>query len=278
MIPIEQRQFQRGGLTFHYGVVGQGPPLVLLHGGGSRASHFHAVMQALASDYTVYAYDMRGFGDTGLAPGEPFGHQTWADDVGGFLDHLDLPAAAISGWSLGATVAMNYASQNPDRVTALVLMGAPHPDRPIDRAYFHRRLDMVKAGATAQDVVDQTFQTVTNMFSPWTLEHRPQALEQVRQEQLGNRVERVEPLVGAYESRPPFGPMLERIRCPVAIIAGDADPGGIRGAGGLSERLPVTHVEMIADCGHYYAVEQPRATAEAMRRCLRWAQAQPRLA
>jgi pimeloyl-ACP methyl ester carboxylesterase len=167
---------------------------------------------------------------------------------------------------------LNFASQQPDRVSALALMGAPHPDRPIDRAYFHRRLAMVQAGASAQDIVAQTFDTVLRMFSPWTLAHRPEAVEQVRQEQLGNRVDLVAPLVGAYESRPAFGPILEAIRCPVVVLAGDADAMGLRGAEGLPARLPRCHVEIIPDCGHYYAVEQPQAVAEALARGLQWAQ------
>jgi pimeloyl-ACP methyl ester carboxylesterase len=274
MTAIDQHQFQVGGLTFHYSVAGEGAPLVLLHGGGSRASHFHAVMRLLAPRYRVYAYDMRGFGDTGLIPGQPFVHQDWAEDVGHFLDHVGLQAAPLVGWSLGATVGMNFASQNPERVPALVLLGAPRPDRPIDRAYFYKRLEMVKRGATAADVVDQTFQTVTNMFSPWTLEHRPEALEQVRQEQLRNRVDFVEPIIGAYESRPDFGPMLAGVRCPVGIVAGEADRSGVAGAEALSGILPLTHVEIVPDCGHYYAVEQPQATADAIETCLAWAASQ----
>jgi pimeloyl-ACP methyl ester carboxylesterase len=273
MSMIEQREIELEGLNFHYSVAGQGKPLLLLHGGGSRASHFHDVMEQLASTFTVVAYDMRGFGDTGALAGEPFDHQTWADDVGRILDHLGWDVAAIGGWSLGATVALNFASQHPGRVCALALMGAPHPDRPIDRAYFHRRLRLVQGGATAAEVVAETFQVVVNMFSPWTLVYRPAALEQVRQEQLGNRVELVAPLVAAYESRPAFAPILRAIACPVAILAGDADAGGIRGAEGMRERLIRCQVEIIADCGHYYAVEQPQAVAEALTRGLRWASA-----
>ena len=273
MEQIQFGQFQHDGLAFHYGWAGQGPPLVMLHGGGSRASHFHAVMRLLAPAHTVFAYDMRGFGDTGANAGEPFDHQTWAEDVGAFMDHLGLGRAALSGWSLGATVALNFASQNPDRVGALALMGAAHPDRPIDRAYFYRRLDLVRGGATAQDVIDATFQAVMNMFSPWTLANRPEALEQVRREQLANRVELVAPLVAAYESRPDFAPILKAIACPVVVLAGDADAMGARGAGGLKERLGDCRAETIADCGHYYAVEQPAAVADALWRGLQWASA-----
>jgi pimeloyl-ACP methyl ester carboxylesterase len=274
MARIERRHFQLGGLTVHYGVVGEGPPLVMLHGGGARASHFDAIMLALAPEVRVYAHDMRGFGDTGASPDEPFDHQTWADDVGRFLDHLGLEKAVLAGWSLGVTIALNFASRHPERVSALMLMGAPHPDRPIDRAYFHRRRDMVLAGASAEDVVAETFGTVINMFSPATLARDPGALEAVRREQLGNRVELVAPLVHAYESRPDFGPIMKAIACPVFVIAGDADVGGLRGAEALQERLPVCRTEVIAGCGHYYGVEQPQATAEALLRGLRWASAQ----
>jgi pimeloyl-ACP methyl ester carboxylesterase len=273
MAVIERHVFAHDGLAFHYRAAGEGPPLVMLHGGGSRAGNFDAIIPRLAASFRVYAYDQRGFGDTGAEPGRDIDHQLWSDDLQAFLDHLYLDRSAVCGWSLGSTIALNAASQQPDRISALVLLGAAHPDRPIDRAYFLRRLAMVEAGASAAQVVADTFDMVSGMFSPWTLAHRPEALEQVRQEQLGNRVDLVAPLVAAYESRPDVGAILRAIVCPVAVLAGDADQGGLLGAEALSERLPLCRVERIPNCGHYYAVEQPEAVAEAMVRGLRWATA-----
>ena len=271
---LQHRRFLHDGMAFSYQVAGQGPYLVMLHGGGSRASHFHRVMLKLANDFTVVAYDQRGFGDTGLRPGAHVDHQIWADDLLALLDHLKIDRAALLGWSLGATVALNVASQQPTRILGLILMGASHPDRPIDHAFFRRRLALVEAGACAADVVEETFAHVAAMLSPWSRAHRPEALEQVREEQLGNRVELVKPLVAAYESRPDLAALLTQIACPVFVIAGDADVSGLRAAEGLVERLPKCRSALIENCGHYYGVEQPDAAARAIAAGLRWAIAQ----
>lgn len=55
-------------LNVHYEVQGEGAPLVLLHGGGSRAQTFEEMVPILAKAWRVYTFDMRGFGDTERPP------------------------------------------------------------------------------------------------------------------------------------------------------------------------------------------------------------------
>ena len=119
MTDLNAHDFQHDGLTFRAFAAGTGAPVVFLHGVGSRASNFHDVMRPMASDFRVIAYDMRGFGATGAPPDRDITHQLWADDVAACLDHFGLQSAYLVGWSLGATIALNFASQHPDRVRAM---------------------------------------------------------------------------------------------------------------------------------------------------------------
>ena len=50
------------GTRLHYHDAGDGTPLVLLHGGGSRAQTFEEMVPILAKSFQVYTFDMRGFG------------------------------------------------------------------------------------------------------------------------------------------------------------------------------------------------------------------------
>ena len=70
-----------GDLNVHYDVQGTGYPMVLLHGGGSRAQTFEEMVPILAKSFQVYTFDMRGFGDT-QRPAQPrLSHELWRDDL-----------------------------------------------------------------------------------------------------------------------------------------------------------------------------------------------------
>lgn len=270
MSPLEAINFQHDGLRFAGLAAGRGDPLVLLHGGGSRASNFATLMAHLSKDFRVYAYDQRGFGATGALPTSDITHQAWANDVDAFLDHIGTKRAFICGWSLGATVALNYASLRPERVIALALLGAPHPNRPINRALFKRRLDLIASGATAASVVEQTFSTIAQSFSPWIRANRPEAIEQVRQEHLSHDIKLAARVVEGYDTRPDFNEILAKMKCPVHLFVGADDKNcDLSGAEELQRNLEQADITIVPDCGHYYAVEQPEAVARLMSAALK---------
>ncbi len=257
--------FQRDGLVFSGIACGQGPPLILLHGGGSRASTFAELMPMIGGSYRVYAYDQRGFGGTSASASDEISHRAWADDLGACLDHIGSDRAVVCGWSLGAAVALNFASQHSDRVAALVLLGAPRPDHKVDRRNFERRLAMIALGATAAEVVAATFDAVERGFSPWTPAHRPRAIERIRAEHLAQDVGLAARLVDAYCDREDLVAVLPQILCPVHLIVGADDPMcGVDAARVLASHLSQATLTVIPDCGHYYAVEQPALVVQAM--------------
>jgi pimeloyl-ACP methyl ester carboxylesterase len=96
---------------------GQGPMTVWLHGWALDHRMWRPQL-ALATQWTMFAPDRRGFGQSD-APAGLF--QEWQD-----VDALapDGPFALI-GFSQGAAVALDYARKRPDRVSALILIAAP---------------------------------------------------------------------------------------------------------------------------------------------------------
>ncbi len=254
--------FAHDGLRFRTFEAGRGTPIVFLHGGGSRASNFHQVMERLAPRFHVIAFDLRGFGDTGADLERPITHQIWAEDVGACLDHFGIEKTNLVGWSLGATVALNFASQFGVHVDRMALLGAPHPDRQMNRALFEKRLSIITGGGTAADVVAATFAGIAGAFSPWVQAHRPEAVEQVRQEHLSHDVNLAGKVIDGVFTRPNLNVLLPKVLCPVTLIVGDADRTcDLAGAKELERRLGHATVKIVPDCGHYYGVEQPDTVA-----------------
>lgn len=99
----------RDGETLRVRIIGQGPPVVLLHGYASQSLHWLPNVLPLAHKYRFILPDFRGFGHsagTHLARGNAF--ETYADDLHDVLDYLDIDQAVLGGISTGAYTALSY--------------------------------------------------------------------------------------------------------------------------------------------------------------------------
>lgn len=119
---IEASRALVNGIDIYYEVHGEhdGPPLVLLHGGGSTIdSNFGRVIPFLARTRRVIALEEQGHGRTSDRD-EPFTFERSADDVVGLLQHLKISQADLLGFSNGASVALQVAIRHPQIVRKLV--------------------------------------------------------------------------------------------------------------------------------------------------------------
>jgi 3-oxoadipate enol-lactonase len=101
-------------------VSGSGAPIVLVHAGVADRRMWGPLIAQLPADRQVIAYDMRGFGESEL-PDEPFSQ---ARDLIGLLDALELARTTLVGASYGGRVALEVASNWPDRITGLALLSS----------------------------------------------------------------------------------------------------------------------------------------------------------
>ena len=98
------------------------PPVVLLHGIGSRGQSWWPVIDSLAARFHLYQLDLRGHGASGK-PSAGYLVEHYAADLNAALDALDLQSGEprIMGHSLGALVTLYWASQRPSLAAALVV-------------------------------------------------------------------------------------------------------------------------------------------------------------
>lgn len=98
------------------------PPLVLVHGFTHSLETWNGWAARLKDEYRVIRYDLLGHGLTGPDPKERYAPDERAMFLGEILDTLEIETAAIAGNSLGGLAAWRFASNNPDRVSALILI------------------------------------------------------------------------------------------------------------------------------------------------------------
>lgn len=97
--------------------------LLLIHGNMTSSKHWDVLMDRLDEKYTIYAVDLRGFGESTYQ--QPImSIKDFSDDVKLFVDALDLKDFSMIGWSTGGAVAMQLVADHPGICEKLVLLAS----------------------------------------------------------------------------------------------------------------------------------------------------------
>jgi pimeloyl-ACP methyl ester carboxylesterase len=110
-------------IDMHYRILGSGEPLLLLHGFGNCGDQWEPFSQALANQFQVIIPDLRGHGWS-TNPAKTFTHRQSATDVLALLDRLALKRVRAMGISTGGMTLLHMATRQPERIDAMVLIGA----------------------------------------------------------------------------------------------------------------------------------------------------------
>ncbi|WP_030543153.1 alpha/beta fold hydrolase [Streptomyces albus] len=153
------------GVTIPVSRGGRGRPLVLCPGLNSTQADLHELTTLLRRDHDVVTFDLRGHGLASAAAGR-YSFDGFLSDLVAVLAELDLPSAPVLvGYSLGADLAVHYASERPVTLAGLVLIDGANPlPEPFiahaDRAEFRAmaedlaaRQEVERARGTARQVV-----------------------------------------------------------------------------------------------------------------------------
>lgn len=122
------RTIDAGGIKTAYLEAGSGEPVLMLHGSGpgvSGTANWQRNIPELSKHFHVLAPDIVGFGDTDRPDDIVYSLRTWTDHVWAFLDAHGIEKTAVVGNSLGGRIALQMATDRPDRISRMVLMGAP---------------------------------------------------------------------------------------------------------------------------------------------------------
>jgi pimeloyl-ACP methyl ester carboxylesterase len=191
------------GLNLYYEVHGEGPPLLLLNGGGCAIEVPPLGLPAFAEHYRVIAMDPMGHGRTGDNLDREFHYHDLGEDAVGLLRHLEVDRAVLVGFSDGGNTALDIAIHHPDLVAKLVLTGA----------------NFNTSGTNAESL-------------EWVLKTKPEDwppfLRETHQQRSPDGPDGWARLLGRlypmWRSEPDLSPEeLGRIKAPTLIVVGDRD-------------------------------------------------------
>jgi pimeloyl-ACP methyl ester carboxylesterase len=228
------------------------PPLVLLHGAAANAHWWDHLAPALAERFHVVALDFRGHGASDfpeeLVPG------AFRDDLEALLEHLDDPAAALLGHSLGAHVALGHAATGaPTR--ALVLLDPSRGASATRRRATRLALSLRPTYSSRAEAV-RRFQFLP---APAAVDESLRAAiaeHSVREEVDGRWGFQFDPRWFGVPDRD--RPLLGAVRAPTLVLRGAESPLlTAAGAHELVRGLPDARLVEIAGAGHHLQLERP---------------------
>ena len=244
---------------------GRGDPLVLIHGLADDHRAWRRALPDLMLRHRVILYDLRGHGETSL--GEPNGTLgQLGRDLVSLLDAIAVARADVAGFSLGGTIAMRAAIDNPEVVNRLVLVATSSRVGRTAADWYRERKAMVDTDdAWLRQTLDRDTADVYAQ-SPNELEEglliRRQSTADPRG--YGNACAAMAALNAA-----PLDPELARIKAPTLIVAADLDQhcppkaaqiiaAGIRGS----------RTALITGAGHAIPVERPEELTASINKFL----------
>jgi proline iminopeptidase len=149
--PIREDYVPIQGAQLFVREVGDGPPLVILHGGPDfNHNYLLPEMDRLSSDFRLIYYDQRGRGRSSadVVP-EDVTIDSEVEDLDRLRQHFGLSAVALLGHSWGGLLAMEFATRHPDRVSHLILMNTA-PGSHADLLHFRERRIVAERSALAR--------------------------------------------------------------------------------------------------------------------------------
>jgi pimeloyl-ACP methyl ester carboxylesterase len=122
------RRIDLGSVTLEVDLLGEGPPILFLHGFPEGRRAFAPVAHRLTDSYRAILPDQRGYGGSSRPTDEgAYAIENLVEDAARLIDALGYDRVTVVGHDWGGIVAIALASHHPERVERLILANAPHP-------------------------------------------------------------------------------------------------------------------------------------------------------
>jgi pimeloyl-ACP methyl ester carboxylesterase len=239
------------GAKLYYEMVGEGQPLVLIHGGGLDRRMWDEQFQMFAEHSRVIRYDVRGYGKS-EASHKPYAS---AEDLYGLLQFLQVEKADIVGLSLGGRIAVDLALTHPEVVILLIPVAPGLSGFQFSAKHNQEMIELVNV---AQEDGE------TRAVELWL--QNPYMKPGMENPTVGQRIrsiamENAQVWLMAPLERPLSPPAINRlseIHAPTLIIVGDRDIPDIQKiARTLETGIPGAKKVVIHGAGHMVNMEKP---------------------
>lgn len=270
-VPVEDAEL-------YYREIGQGQPIVILHGGPDFShSYLLPEMDRLSDSFQLIYYDQRGRGKSaGDVRPEDVSIQSEVEDFESLREYFRLESVAVLGHSWGGLLAMECAIRHPNRMSHLILMNtapASHDDLMLFRQERRKAAagDLEKMKALASTAryeegdldADAEYYRIHFRATVRQPEHLERVVKSLR---VGFTQEGIRKARAIEErlydetwrlSEYNLLPKLKALRTPTLVIHGDYDFVPVECAAHISQAIPGARFVLLRETGHFSHIERP---------------------
>jgi pimeloyl-ACP methyl ester carboxylesterase len=256
---------QVNGQTIHYTRQGTGSPLILVHGFAGSTYTWRHLIPLLTDHYTVYAYDMLGFGLSDKPPDGDYGMKAQGGMLIAFMEALNLPSAHLVGHSMGGVVIACAALEAPQKVASLIMIEPGfytktgpeflnHLFFPLDRImarqFYSRSMRKRFLTGSFYNKLLVTDEVIDAYMLPTRTPHAIDALARMMSK------------VGLKQ----YPGIAEKVTRPAHIVWGERGAGDkLEIAHRVQREIASSRLIPVKECGHYVQEERPGELAEIIR-------------
>jgi len=265
MGPIALQRIKSGDAEISYRVLGDGPPVILLHPFPANHEFWLPVANALSSRYRLILPDLRGHGDSDIGEG-PATMEKHAADIFRIMDDADVGRAPLIGVSIGGYALFEFWRRHRGRVAALGLCNTKAPADPPEArgARLQAANDVIERGT------EPFFESmIPRLLGKSTRELRPDLVEGALRMMRKMSPEDVAQVQRGMAERPDSVETLKTINVPTLLITGDEDLlTGRNEAELMRQHISRSELRVIPKAGHYSPWEQPEEAGKVLRQFL----------
>jgi len=258
--------YKFNGRTVKYGMIGNGPPVVMVHGTPWSSFNLRHLIKNLSQNFTIYFYDLIGYGQSDKSPGDvSLGIQNQILDQ--LIDYWNLDKPFIIGHDFGGTTVLRTHLINGRSFRKIVLID-PVAVSPWGSAFFKHVNAHEAAFAGVPDYIHEAIvrayvktaafkpiddATLDRIVLPWTGPSGKASFYRQIAQADSSFTDEIQPLYG-------------KISTPVLIIWGREDTWiPVEKGEALHEMIPESLFNVISDAGHLVIEEQPDRIIEKIR-------------
>ncbi len=277
---VDTASWEIAGTTLFVRMQGQGPTVVVVHGGPGMSHDYLAPGLAyLSRGYRVVHYDQRLSGRSAPScdPAQITMAQ-WVEDLEALRQRLGVDSMILLSHSWGSLVAMRYAASYPGHVAGLVFLNPVAGDPALVQtasATLQKRLtesdqltreklirsEAFQNGETEALLAAYRFSFAQNIFRRAVMDSLSLRIPDralLRQDHLSRLFQ--DPDMQAFNY---FQPLAE-VQAPALVIHGSYDATPVAASQQLQSALPRADLVQIQDCGHFSFLETPKELATVL--------------
>lgn len=270
----EEGYLQLNGVKLYYKILGEGDPVIILHGGpGLHHGYLLAELPILSKKHKLVFYDQRGSGKSvpAVLDTENINIEVFVQDLENLRESLGLEKFSLVGHSWGGFLAMHYAIHHPENLSSLILMNSSSATirgitAEVDES--NRRMadiaDEINAIQNSEAFSKGEAQKVVDFYR---LIFSTYFFESKKVELLPLEFEASSALSGfevsniftelIFSKGVNLLPQLKELAVPTLVIHGDSDPAPVWTAEEIASAIPNAELFIISQCGHFPYIEHP---------------------